>query len=527
MLALVVCIAAAALAAPSAEATTPDPAVEVAVAWRARTARLHFSVPDGHHVAPDAPLRATLEVAGVPWSVDTVGASARGGLPVPVPLHRPLLLAGTLEVSVCDDEGTACTVVDVAVQGVLDGARGAGRVLDPASSGPAPAASAAELDAVLAALGDELALLDFGAVWCPPCNLMSAEVLHDPADAGLLEGIQLVEVDVDDHANWALKDRYSVGSYPTLVAVDAAGAEVARRVGYSGEADLQAWLAALSTVEPLSAAPAAEALTPHAAGAWALRLVQGQKGGLAGPYLGVALTADEPVLDAQLATYLLLPTPELALILARAGVPVTTWGWDALDLADERDDVAAAARAAARTALETASGAEAAELFYMLARLAPAAEAPDLYRAGAVALTGALHGDLDRDRGHLGFLSRLWENAGAPHRAAEVLAPALARWPDDMTFHEDRAGLALRTGDTETAVREARAAVAHGYGDNRLRATELLARALLAAGRGDEAVEVVRATLAETPAPAEGLDVRTPRYLDGLRAVAAEAAGDD
>jgi len=505
-----------AAAAWSGDAPPPTP-VGVDVSWRARTARLGFDVPEGFHVAPDAPLEAALSVSGVPYAVQTEGLSARAGLAVPIPITRPVLIEGSVVVSVCDDAGSSCRVVQRTVQGVLDTPKGAGLVLDEAEASSPEAHHGVDFSTALAGAGDGLVLIDFGAVWCPPCNLLAAEVLHDPADAALLDGIQLVEVDVDDHASWSLKSRYVVGGYPTLVAVDSSGAEVARLVGYPGEEAVHTWLADLPTVTPLSTPPDPSTLTPEEAGDWALRFVEGQRGELAGPYFSRASQAPEHVLSARLATYLLRPSPKLALELADGGVPLTTWGWAALSYVEKHPDLAERIRIDARAALADASSVEAADLFYMLAKVAPPDDAPDLFRASAVALSAGLSGDLALDRGHLGMLSRMWEYAGDIDQAAAVLAPALERWPTDMTFHEDRAALALRTGDVDTAITHGALAVEHGLGDNRLRALELYARALHEGGRTDEAVTLVRQTLDQTPVPEDGIQVRTPRYLKALR----------
>jgi Flp pilus assembly protein TadD len=118
----------------------------------------------------------------------------------------------------------------------------------------------------------------------------------------------------------------------------------------------------------------------------------------------------------------------------------------------------------------------------------------------------------------------MWRNAGELDQAAAVLEEAIDRWPEDMTFHEDRAKLALRTGDLDTATREAALAVEHGLGDNRLRALATYAKALHAAGRTDEAVAAVQDALDHTTEPTAGVQVRTPGYLDALRALPFMAA---
>ena len=68
--------------------------------WHPRRARVHLVPPEGHHIAHDAPLRANLMLGALPWSVDTEGLAAAGGLTIPLPPVRPLAVSGTIDVSV-------------------------------------------------------------------------------------------------------------------------------------------------------------------------------------------------------------------------------------------------------------------------------------------------------------------------------------------------------------------------------------------------------------------------------------------
>ena len=79
-------------------------------------------------------------------------------------------------------------------------------------------------------------------MWCPPCNLLAAEVLHDPEDAEALAPFVVAVVDVDAPWSWALKDRYAVGAYPTLIVTDVDGVVIDRLEGYPGEEAFEAWL---------------------------------------------------------------------------------------------------------------------------------------------------------------------------------------------------------------------------------------------------------------------------------------------
>ena len=107
----------------------------------------------------------------------------------------------------------------------------------------------------------------------------------------------------------------------------------------------------------------------------------------------------------------------------------TTWGWSALGFVEEEPDLAERIQRAARSAIASSAPRDAGDLFYMLAKVSPEAVRPDLYRSAAVAVSASMSGDLERDRGHIGWLSRLWEYAGDTDRAAAVLAPALGYWP--------------------------------------------------------------------------------------------------
>lgn len=502
----------------AAQAEVPPP--ELWLDWRGERATLTATAPAGHHVAEAAPLVLELQLGGLPWTAATVG-SAAAGLPLALPTTRPLLVEGTVQLSICTDDNSLCQPVRRELRGMVEGRRGR-LALETA----APAAEAAEAPALdfEQALNEARAsgkpvVVDFGAVWCPPCNLLGAEIFHNVDHKATLDGFLLVEIDVDRPESWALKDRYEVGGYPTVVAVDGDGEVIDRLVGYPGEAPTLAWLQGLSGVAPLSEAPDPTTLSPSEAGQWALRLVQAQQEDAAGAYLERAGSTGPLSGDALLASVLVDPSVEAVQTLADAGTPVADWLWPAWSLR-ETPAVAALLRERVATALPRATAVEAADLFYVLAGVAETeAEALASARAGAVALQGALTGDLIQDRGHIGFLARLWEKAGLVAEARQVLDGALERWPEDMTFHEDRAALELRQGALDPALHHARAAVEHGYGDNRLRATALLVEVLQARGDTDAAQALIDRTLAESPRPPSELKVRTGRYLDALEAL--------
>ncbi|MBM4369887.1 MAG: hypothetical protein FJ102_26995, partial [Deltaproteobacteria bacterium] len=97
----------------------------------------------------------------------------------------------TLEVGVCDDDGRDCRQLTL-VGTVANAARGRTALLEPAPPDPATRPA-----------GYPVRLYDFTAIWCPPCQRLAAEVLHDPDDAERLSIYEIVAVDADQPSSWA------------------------------------------------------------------------------------------------------------------------------------------------------------------------------------------------------------------------------------------------------------------------------------------------------------------------------------
>lgn len=91
---------------------------------------------------------------------------------------------------------------------------------------------------------NKIVLLDFtGSDWCGWCIKFRKEVLDTPEfQAYATKNVVLVEVDfpnkkaiTDDlkKANAALKTKYDVSGFPTLIVLDSNGKEIGRQVGYA------------------------------------------------------------------------------------------------------------------------------------------------------------------------------------------------------------------------------------------------------------------------------------------------------
>lgn len=84
---------------------------------------------------------------------------------------------------------------------------------------------------------DKPVLVDFWAVWCGPCRMMSPVV--DKLAAEYADKLFVGKVNVDEVSE--LAERYSVSSIPTLILFKN-GAMVDRTVGACSPAVLKAWV---------------------------------------------------------------------------------------------------------------------------------------------------------------------------------------------------------------------------------------------------------------------------------------------
>ena len=505
------------------------PPPSVTLRWKGDASALTVQAPDGYTVAEDAPSTVRMATSDTEVVHRVLGASLVQGVPVGPVAGREW--EGALEVPLCAKETGVCAPVTFALWAVtspLPRGTVAVETRTPERSDGAHRTAPWQADAgstvagvfAAAAVDGKRVLLDFGAVWCPPCNLLSAEVLHTETPPAILDAVHLGELDVDDPSSFPTKDRYEVGGYPTLIVTEPDGTEVSRLVGYPGKEAFLAWLESavrqdvpdtdFSQVDPGSVSPEQAAEV-----AWLMV----QKGGDAAPWL--ARAEGVASLSVRLARVQVSPNLEDADWLAdNAPGQALDWVFGALPLAEEAEGPAVLRRAI-EAQLRQAEGAEAADLLYLMAELADEPDAPVLYGAAAAALRTDLVGDPELDRGHITWLAVLQERSGDLDGAVRLLEDYAERYPEEPTFREAAAKRLYDWGQYDASLAQSAKALEVSWGDNRLRIAELHCRALLGLEREGDARTFAEGVLSETPAPAEGLKVRTGRYRTALAACAA------
>lgn len=486
----------------------------VSAATRRGVMTLSFAPPVGEHINEEGPFSATIEVGERP-AAELAGTGALLSAGLVLPVGDSDTVWGQAAVPLCEDGGSACRIATVTFEGAV------GRRPTPlAIAAPQPPSIAPHLADVEAAFAQarssgRLVLIDFGAVWCPPCNLLNAEVLEDPEDAAALAPFVLLKVDVDRFDSWPIKDRYAVGGYPTMVLARPDGTEVDRLLGYPGEAEVLAWLRVGPEQTPIGELPEIGAVSPEEAARIARRMIDQDQPALAAPWLEAAAEAPDHV-DFRVARLSVTPTISDARWLMDHEVPLMDWVFSALSLTENDPVFAEDLRELLTAELARAAGEDAADLLYGLASLTEDTSLkPALYAASASALKQSLSGEPNLDRGKWWALASRYEQAGQPELAVAVLQNGATLYPEEFTFHYSLGGVLLRKGDDPAAIASLRLARQYGYGDNRLRAARRLAEALRADGQIDEALTVIDEAL-DVKRPAEEMKVRTPRYLSAL-----------
>jgi tetratricopeptide (TPR) repeat protein len=494
------------------------PAVDIR--WRGPAGQLFVAPAEGTTLAPEAP--ATLVVDDRTLQLD--GAALTDGIGIGDVRGRTL--DGHLALQVCEKATGICAPAEVRFSASLPDRRNGSETIPtrPVAADTRPdvfnvdVVPATEAAFARAEASGHRVLLDFSAVWCPPCNLLAAEVLHAPDVDTTLAGLEVALVDVDHPSSWALKDRYAVGSYPTVVVTDAQGTEYGRMVGYPGRQAFLAFLADAtapvpdwSTVDPATVAP------DEAARA-ALALLDAGETDVS-RWLARAETAD--TWAAHVARFRVAPDEDAVADLARRA-PKRALDW-LPHVGDWAEGPGREAVLAVLPQILSAVGpVEAADVLWYAAQLHDPVQAQADYALAATLLQGALTGDHAHDRGHIEYIATLLTRAGQPARALALLDATARDHPDDPTWTLAGAMHLNAQGEHAEALRRAERALAHAWGDNRLRVAHEAATALVGLDRSTEAAALAAETLAAVPAPEAALDVRTHRYREKLAAFVSE-----
>jgi thiol-disulfide isomerase/thioredoxin len=412
-------------------------------------------------------------------------------------------------------------------------------------------------------------LIDFYGIWCPPCNEFVQSVFPTPTFKKAASKFVLLKIDVDQESSFALKSKYKVGGYPTMVVTNPEGVEVDRIVGFLPAADFAKKLNAAfetrnETVESriLSEKGAyldnlqklievrieqkdfkdAEKWTNDAlqlkpedeylnlvklqikSEADAKTLIQGDAQKLLSHvWVDREKMSNEALLQAtevQLAHTDVLPSPALSWALDEVNTLIKRINPKTLmleggevsigDLAELKFNQAEAVEE--KSSLKSEKEKWTPPSTQLKAALEFAIQS---YRS-LLKMYGSDSRGLSLE---LAFY--LWRNGDAKE-AAEIYQHFIAKYPSEFTFYFASSKMYLETRDLAKAREMAEKAVTLSYGDNHLRSVERLMSVLNAQGHFDESAKLGKDTLANAK-DTTGLQVRSDRYANAIKKALATA----
>lgn len=394
----------------------------------------------------------------------------------------------------------------------------------------------------------KLVLMDFHAVWCPPCQMFASEGMADPGVRAMTDKLVVVQLDADVASSWSAKGRYAVRGYPTILLARADGQEISRLEGYPGVEELRRWLDTSTrsghSLRELAQMRASGDRSPEVLTALARNLADlGLDEEAAQLYAEALPSLSGPeAVDAHLALLQeaagraerkAVKAEVSALLKAEPSIRVCYGIYEALSSTPEGNErldrwlatqgVAAAdalASAPGSTAATRGDALEAKGMF--LERLEDEAGAKVAFSAAADAwleVLAALPGEgvekYTPFRGPARGLTGLLAAADRGEEAEALHKELVAAFPDEVTYFYDYARFLKgqdRLGEAEI---QATAAVAQSRGDNRLWSVALLADILAAEDKQDDAIRILKETLDGAVLP-DDTSIRTHRYVQRL-----------
>jgi len=417
-------------------------------------------------------------------------------------------------------------------------------------------------------------MIDFFGVWCPPCNMLDETVFSAPEFQKTAQRFVKLKLDADDKVSWPLKGKYKVGGYPTVVFATATGDEILRVVGSRSKQDfikqvqeaLQFEDKPIGVLETQAEKGEAKA-SKRLAGLWlerhqydaAIKYFEKARSlkktdfstkderKLLVAQIGLSQDAYKEAQNTESRNPSLVQVTRSSfkekLIQGLKHFPTSLdtidWGEALAGIGDDEGDKDLTKKgyeamlAAAKSNLVSPGALKGeemtrADLFEIMGEayenLGKLPQSKEAFANAAREYEKTIRQQklpLDKERGFNLERAYSLSKSGLASEAQALYEKLEKTYPSEFTFWFAHASFMKRQKDWKAAEPLARKAVEYSYGDNKLRAVELLARALKEDGRAAEAKTLLGDTLAHTQLP-DDVTIRTHRYYKSLKKLADE-----
>jgi thiol-disulfide isomerase/thioredoxin len=383
-------------------------------------------------------------------------------------------------------------------------------------------------------------MIDFFGIWCPPCNELDEKVFSSPRFAKSSSRFIRLKLDADSKVAWALKSRYQISGYPTIIFASPEGDEISRIAGFRpldeflSELD-RAWVNRDRSLEKLekqaktgdrAAADLAGVIRLNRGeGAEAAKLLAGTKDKRESWHLAELKSledsnapADQRIrrLDQAIAEF--PKTPNTIYWLETLSQLYQEQKQNTLAHDSLRKAIALGLELSQHPERLRGYDATPADLLEYAANDREELEGKKAARADwlAAAKAYAKRGVGKKERANNLEMAYCLGKAGE-YRQAKAIYDRLEKiYPKEYTFFHAHALLELEAQHLDAALGLAKQSLQYSYGDNRLRAILLLAQITKAKGDQKATREILDQALQELQLPSDSR-IRTNRYARALK----------
>lgn len=390
---------------------------------------------------------------------------------------------------------------------------------------------------------DKNLLIDFYAIWCPPCNELDEIVYPSKEFKDLKNSFILLKLDADSPISWKLKSKYVIKGYPTVVIIDSTGNELSRMIGFSPIKDFVSQMKRSLQSDAAVNSPERLARLAYYSEDWKKarqlftelhklqptnfeykeKMIQSELNELKD-----SSKTNKSTLKDYIAKLETIVKESENSILALESSSSLAEAYEEQGQIEKKKETLSKGLSIAQNILITNltdgkvnnSDYTDADIYQQIAdfheQLEQSDEAKSAYMKAANIYQGKINklGKL-KARGYSLELAYCQWKSGYINKAIKIYEQYEKKYPNEFTFYYAHSRMLYNIKDFKGAKEKGEKAYQYSYGDNKLRAGENLAKIYIELKDKNKALEIINSTLNNVTIPSE-YKVRTTKYIDSL-----------